>query len=58
MPKIVALEHLPITLPDVEKYLPTEAGNPPLGRAEVWAWDTHNNLVVNNSKIDHAHASL
>ena len=53
MPKIVALEHLPITLPDVEKYLPTEAGNPPLGRAEVWAWDTHNNLVVNNSKIDH-----
>ena len=53
MPQVVGLEHLPITLPDVEKYLPTEAGDPPLGRAEVWAWDTQNNLVVNNSEIDH-----
>ena len=53
MPHMVGLEHLPITLPDVEKYLPTEAGDPPLGRAEVWAWDTQNNLVVNNSEIDH-----
>jgi len=53
MPQMVGLEHLPITLPDVEKYLPTEAGDPPLGRAEVWAWDTQNNLVVNNSEIDH-----
>ena len=53
MPQMVGLEHLPITLPDVEKYLPTEAGDPPLGRAEVWAWDTQNNLVVINSEIDH-----
>ena len=53
MPQMVGLEHLPITLPDVEKYLPTEAGDPPLGRAEVWAWDTQNNVVVNNSEIDH-----
>jgi leucyl-tRNA synthetase len=53
MPQMVSLEHLPITLPDVEKYLPTEAGDPPLGRAEVWAWDTQNNVVVNNSEIDH-----
>ena len=53
MPQMVGLEHIPITLPDVEKYLPTEAGDPPLGRAEVWAWDTQNNVVVNNSEIDH-----
>ena len=53
MPQMVGLEHLPITLPDVEKYLPTEAGDPPLGRAEIWAWDTQNNVVVNNSEIDH-----
>ena len=53
MPRMIALEHLPITLPEVEKYLPTEAGDPPLGRAEVWAWDTQNNLVVNNSEINH-----
>ena len=53
MPQMVGLEHLPITLPDVEKYLPTEAGDPPLGRAEIWAWDTQNNVVVNNSEIDY-----
>ena len=53
MPRMIALEHLPITLPEVEKYLPTEAGDPPLGRAEVWAWDTQKNLVVNNSEINH-----
>ena len=40
--------HLPITLPEVEKYLPTEEGEPPLGRADVWAWDTKNNKVVSN----------
>lgn len=53
MPHMIALEHLPITLPEVEKYLPTETGDPPLGRAEVWAWDTQNNLVVSNSEINH-----
>ena len=53
MPQMIGLEHLPITLPDVEKYLPTEAGDPPLGRAEIWAWDTQNNVVVNNSEIDY-----
>src|SRR5690606_10420645 len=39
LPKTIATEHLPITLPEVEKYLPTEDGQPPLGRADVWAWD-------------------
>ena len=52
MPQMIALEHLPLTLPDVEKYLPTEEGEPPLGRAEVWAWDTSKNEVVANDLID------
>src|SRR5690606_36148999 len=41
------------TLPEVEKYLPTEDGEPPLGNATVWAWDTTANKVVDNDKIDH-----
>ncbi len=53
MPQMIAEEHLPIKLPEVEKYLPTEDGRPPLGNAEVWAWDTTSNSVVENSKIDH-----
>ena len=52
MPQTIALEHLPLTLPEVEKYLPTEEGEPPLGRAEVWAWDASKNEVVNNELID------
>ncbi|GAA4275371.1 leucine--tRNA ligase [Aquimarina mytili] len=53
MPQMIDAKHLPIELPEVEKYLPTEAGDPPLGRAEVWAWDTETNTVVSNEKIDH-----
>ena len=53
LPQMIAAEHLPISLPEVEKYLPTEEGEPPLGRADVWAWDTTLNTVVENSKIDH-----
>ena len=53
LPQMIAAEHLPISLPDVEKYLPTEEGEPPLGRAAVWAWDTTLNAVVENHKIDH-----
>ena len=52
MPQMIAKEHLPIELPEVEKYLPTETGEPPLGNAEVWAWDTVANKVVNNSDIN------
>ena len=52
MPQMIALEHLPLRLPEVEKYLPTETGEPPLGRAEVWAWDTVKNEVVSNKLID------
>jgi leucyl-tRNA synthetase len=53
LPQMIAKKHLPIRLPEIEKYLPTEEGEPPLGRAEVWAWDNSLNTVVENSKIDH-----
>ncbi len=52
LPQMIALEHLPLTLPEVAQYLPTEDGEPPLGRATVWAWDTAANKVVANDKID------
>ncbi|WP_417876499.1 leucine--tRNA ligase [Winogradskyella sediminis] len=52
MPQMIEAEHLPIKLPEVEKYLPTEEGEPPLGRADVWAWDTESNSVVSNDKIN------
>ena len=52
MPQMIATEHLPIELPEVEKYLPTETGEPPLGNAEVWAWDTVANKVVGNIEIN------
>ncbi len=52
MPRMIDREHLPVQLPEVEKYLPTEEGEPPLGRAEKWAWCTESNAVVSNDKID------
>ncbi|MDY7394804.1 class I tRNA ligase family protein [Aureibaculum sp. 2210JD6-5] len=51
LPQMIDEEYLPIILPEVEKYLPTEDGKPPLGNAEVWAWDTKNNKVVSNDKL-------
>tara|TARA_R110002111_G_scaffold18391_4_gene45259 strand:- start:3878 stop:6862 length:2985 start_codon:yes stop_codon:yes gene_type:complete len=52
MPQMIDAEHLPIRLPEVEKYLPTEEGEPPLGRADVWAWDADKCKVVSNELID------
>lgn len=52
LPQMIGEEHLPILLPEVEKYLPTEEGNPPLGNATTWAWDTANHKVVGNELID------
>ena len=52
LPQMIGEEHLPIHLPEVEKYLPTEEGNPPLGNATSWAWDTANHKVVSNELID------
>ena len=48
LPQMIDKKHLPIVLPEVEKYLPTEDGQPPLGNATVWAWDSINNKVVSN----------
>ncbi len=53
MPQMISAEHLPIVLPEVEKYLPTETGEPPLGNATVWAWDVEKSAVVSNGLIDH-----
>jgi len=52
LPQMIDKKHLPIVLPEVEKYLPTEDGQPPLGNATVWAWDTESNAVVSNDLID------
>ncbi|MBT8310748.1 MAG: leucine--tRNA ligase [Flavobacteriaceae bacterium] len=48
LPQMIDEKHLPLTLPEVEKYLPTETGEPPLGNATHWAWDTKTNKVVSN----------
>ena len=52
LPQMIDKKHLPIVLPEVEKYLPTEDGQPPLGNATVWAWDSEKNAVVSNDLID------
>jgi len=52
LPQMIDLKHLPIVLPEVEKYLPTEDGQPPLGNATVWAWDTKTNSVVSSSAVE------
>jgi len=52
LPQPLELKHLPLNLPEVEKYLPTPEGAPPLGNAERWAWDTQKEKVVDNKLID------
>ena len=53
LPQMIDPKYLPIVLPEVEKYLPTEDGQPPLGNATHWAWDTVANKVVSNEWINH-----
>lgn len=53
MPYMIDESALPLELPEVAKFLPTETGEPPLGHATVWAWDEANKRVVENTKIDH-----
>ncbi|MGB3454338.1 MAG: leucine--tRNA ligase [Moheibacter sp.] len=53
VPYMLDEKHLPLLLPEVDEYLPTEAGDPPLGRAKNWAWDTKSEKVVSNELIDH-----
>ncbi len=52
LPQMIDAKHLPIKLPEVEKYLPTEDGHPPLGNATVWAWNTLTNEVVSSSAVE------
>ena len=52
MPYMIPKECLPLELPEVDEYKPTETGEPPLGRAKRWAWDTKTDTVVDCSAID------
>ena len=52
IPTMIPEECLPIELPQVERFLPTETGEPPLGNATKWAWDEQNKQIVENSLID------
>ncbi|GAB6008208.1 leucine--tRNA ligase [Dysgonomonas reticulitermitis] len=52
IPYMIPEHCLPLELPEVDKYLPTETGEPPLGRATKWAWDTVNEKVVDVTLID------
>jgi leucyl-tRNA synthetase len=52
LPQMIDAKHLPIVLPEVEKYLPTEDGQPPLGNSLKWAWNTITNEVDFNKKMD------
>jgi len=52
LPQMIDAQHLPIRLPEVEKYLPTEDGQPPLGNSKEWAWSTSENKIVANDLID------
>ena len=52
MPQMVPEACLPLELPEIETYKPTETGEPPLGRAKMWAWDTTQNKVVDKALVD------
>ncbi len=52
MPYMVPEEYLPLKLPEIDKYEPTETGEPPLGRAKVWAWNEAERKVVDKSLVD------
>ena len=52
IPKMIPEDCLPVELPEITAYKPTEDGEPPLGRATRWAWDTVARKVVENSRID------
>lgn len=53
MPQMLPEECLPLLLPEVDKFLPTESGEPPLGHAIRWAWDVERKEVVEVARIDH-----
>ena len=53
MPQMIPAECLPLELPEVDKFLPTETGEPPLGHATRWAWDVERRQVTDNARIDY-----
>jgi len=52
MPYMISEDKLPLELPEIDQYKPTETGEPPLGHAKKWAWDTEKNEVVDKNLID------
>ena len=52
MPQMIPEECLPLELPEIDQYKPTETGEPPLGRAKMWAWDEANKKIVDKALID------
>lgn len=52
MPQMVPEECLPLELPEIDKYEPTESGEPPLGRAKKWAWDAEKKQIVDKELVD------
>ena len=52
IPYTLPVDCLPLELPTIDKYEPTESGEPPLGRAKLWAWDEKNRKVVDKNLID------
>lgn len=52
MPYMIPEDKLPLELPEIDQYKPTETGEPPLGHAKKWAWDTEKNEVVDKSLIN------
>ena len=55
IPKTIEDQYLPIELPEVDKYLPTPDGKPPLGNASNWFWDAENNVLVGKDKAEEEH---
>ena len=52
VPTMIPEHCLPIELPEVERFLPTESGEPPLGNAQIWAWDESGEKIVDKTLID------
>ena len=52
IPQMIPGECLPLELPQVENFLPAESGEPPLGNAQIWAWDELQRKVVSKALID------
>ncbi|MFL2638777.1 MAG: leucine--tRNA ligase [Flavobacteriaceae bacterium] len=52
LPVMIEEKYLPLELPKVKKYLPTEEGKPPLGNSKIWSWSSKENKIVKNKLVD------